>query len=248
MASLNNVPKDILESMRGCLDRRVKLSIKRLVNYSVKKDKLEKRVLAFSAHRLYMFTAKSAKDVKKELDFHYLDIKSIESKRPNQLVITTSLMNNKSFTFTTLEADTDEVDHIITHIGTSLQTVFHAYPLKRLIKTIEVQPPSRLNLMNDLIRTIEQKETGPCGGFTLMYSCMCEFHYLPYRDEVAWDVDTIYLSQDSRELCLRDFDHLKERDLVPIVSALVHNTWFTSLNANNVKLVSPYALAHLSYS
>ena len=27
------------------------------------------------------------------------------------------------------------------------------------------------------------------------------------------------------------------RDLIPIVSALVHNTWFTSLNANNVKLV-----------
>jgi len=28
---------------------------------------------------------------------------------------------------------------------------------------------------------------------------------------VLQDVDTIYLSQDTKELCLRDFDHLKER-------------------------------------
>ena len=38
----------------------------------------------------------------------------------------------------------------------------------------------------DMVNSIEQKETGPCGGFTLMYDCMCEYHELPYRDEVAW--------------------------------------------------------------
>ena len=30
--------------------------------------------------------------------------------------------------------------------------------------------------MNDMVNSIEQKETGPCGGFTLMYDCMCEYH------------------------------------------------------------------------
>ncbi|KAL4234559.1 barbed-end actin filament uncapping [Mactra antiquata] len=236
MASLNNVPKEILDSIRESLqDRRVKLSIKRMVNYESRKDKLENRVLAFSTYRLFIFTAKSPKDTKVESQFHYLDIESIESKRPNHLVISTT---NKSYTFTTLESDSDEVDHMITHIATSLKTIFPAFPIERLIKKIEVQPSDRLKVMYELMKNIEQKEVGPCGGFTLMYTCMCDYHCLTFRDEVAWDVDTIYLSQDSRELCLRDFDHLRERDLIPIVSALIHNTWFTALNANNVKLTN----------
>lgn len=32
-----------------------------------------------------------------------------------------------------------------------------------------------------------------------------------YRDEVAWDIDTIYLSHDTRILNLRDFDHLEPK-------------------------------------
>jgi len=50
------------------------------------------------------------------------------------------------------------------------------------------------------------------------------------------DVDTIYLSHDTRELNLRDFDHLDQKDLVPIISALEYNTWFTKLRASHLKL------------
>ena len=78
-------------------------------------------------------------------------------------------------------------------------------------------------------------------------------------------MDTIYLSHDTRELCLRDFDHLDQkysylfdsiisfsielfylrsvfflffcfRDIVPIISALEYNTWFTKFRASNIKL------------
>nr|CAD7434185.1 unnamed protein product [Timema monikensis] len=65
---------------------------------------------------------------------------------------------------------------------------------------------------------------------------MCDYHGMPYRDEVSWDVDTIYLSHDTRELSLRDFDHLDQKDLVPIISALEYNTWFTKLRASGMKL------------
>jgi hypothetical protein len=41
-------------------------------------------------------------------------------------------------------------------------------------------------------------------------------------------VDTIYFSHDSRELCLQDFEHLDNRDLICIISALEHNTYFRS--------------------
>ena len=45
-------------------------------------------------------------------------------------------------------------------------------------------------------------------------------------------MDTIYFSHDSHELCLADFEHLDQRDLICIISALEHNTWFTKLRAS----------------
>ncbi|OWF52559.1 Leucine-rich repeat-containing protein 16A [Mizuhopecten yessoensis] len=124
---------------------------------------------------------------------------------------------------------------MITHLAVSLRHIFPDFTIERLIKKIEVCPPERTKMMTDMTKNIS-KETGPCGGFTMMYACMCDYHSLPFRAEVEWDIDTIYLSQDSRELRLRDFDHLEARDLVPIIGALEHNTWFTKLDANDVKL------------
>lgn len=40
--------------------------------------------------------------------------------------------------------------------------------------------------MHEMIRDIENREVGPCGGFTTMYACMCDYYSLPYREEVAW--------------------------------------------------------------
>jgi hypothetical protein len=58
--------------------------------------------------------------------------------------------------------------------------------------------------------------------------------------QVAWDVDTIYFSHDSHELALADFEHLDQRDLICIISALEHNTWFHKLTVspNTTKLNS----------
>ncbi|KAL3859724.1 hypothetical protein ACJMK2_009925 [Sinanodonta woodiana] len=232
MAGHSNVPNDLQESIRNVLDRHIKLSIKRLVKQEVRPDKWENKVLAFSTSRLFIFTGKAPTKV--ENSIHYLDIQSVESKKPSQLVLT---VDGKPLSFYTMETETEEVDHMICHIGTSLKTTFPAFPLERVISKIEVHPPERLRLMNDMVQNIEKKEMGPCGNFSVMYTCMCDYYNLPYREEVSWDVDTIYLSQDSRELCLRDFDHLNSKDLVPIVAALEHNPWFTSLNASNVYLV-----------
>lgn len=32
----------------------------------------------------------------------------------------------------------------------------------------------------------ETRGIGPCGGFSTQYACMCDYHTLPYREEVAW--------------------------------------------------------------
>lgn len=78
-------------------------------------------------------------------------------------------------------------------------------------------------------------------------------------------MDTIYLTQDTRELNLQDFVHLENRyeenicftwrcffsfiklflllvclgrDLVAIIAALEHNQWFTKLSTKDYKLVT----------
>ncbi|XP_041375967.1 F-actin-uncapping protein LRRC16A-like isoform X3 [Gigantopelta aegis] len=231
MAALNNIPRDILESFRDVFDRRIKINIKRMVRQEVRTDKLENKILAFSPCRLYVMAAKVP--CRQEQSFHFLDIQALESRKPNRMVLT---VDGKPYTFFAIDPDTDEIDYMITHIGKSLKHIFPAFPLERLIVKIDVVPPERLKTMYDMMRDIEVKEQGPCGGFTMMYACMCDYYGLTFRDEVAWDVDTIYLSQDTRELCLRDFDHLSGKDLVPIIAALEHNSWFTKLNASNVKL------------
>ncbi|XP_050395168.1 F-actin-uncapping protein LRRC16A isoform X3 [Patella vulgata] len=233
MAAPSNIPKEIQDSIKDVMDRRIKLGIKRMVRQEIRNDRTENRILAFSPCRLFVLAAKVPS--KLEHTFHYLDIQAIESRKPNQLQIT---VDSKIYSFITQDADTDEVNHMITHIGTSLKNIFPSFPLERIILKIDVQPVERLKTMYDMMKDIESKELGPCGGFTMMYACMCDYHSLPYREEVAWDVDTIYLSQDSRELCLRDFDHLNLKDLIPIIGALEHNSWFTKLNTNNVKLTS----------
>ena len=51
-------------------------------------------------------------------------------------------------------------------------------------------------------------EAGPCGGFSAAYRATCDQHNQPCQEDVVWDVDTIYLSQDAHTLALADFDHL----------------------------------------
>lgn len=57
---------------------------------------------------------------------------------------------------------------------------------RRLIVKLEVTPSERLRTMNDMIHGVESRDVGPCGGFTTQYACMCDYHGLPYREEVAW--------------------------------------------------------------
>ena len=52
--------------------------------------------------------------------------------------------------------------------------------------SIDVIPPDRIKSMYNMMKDLECKDPGPCGGFSHMYACMCDYHSLPYREEVAW--------------------------------------------------------------
>ncbi|MPC20954.1 F-actin-uncapping protein LRRC16A [Portunus trituberculatus] len=137
------------------------------------------------------------------------------------------------------ENSSHEVDTMVLSLCTALKNIFPSVPLTRhIIRKVEIQPPKRMQQLEELERATlgGTRDMGPCGGFSTQYMCMCDYHALPYREEVAWDVDTIYLSHDTRELYLHDFDYLEQKDLIPIISALEYNTWFRKLRASHSKL------------
>uniref|UniRef100_A0AAX7V6N5 CARMIL C-terminal domain-containing protein n=1 Tax=Astatotilapia calliptera TaxID=8154 RepID=A0AAX7V6N5_ASTCA len=108
--------------------------------------------------------------------------------------------------------------------------------LSKVMKKLCMEPPDRLSSLQILWENNKPAEPGPCGGFSQMYRCVCDWLGMPYREEVQWDVDTIYLTQDTRELNLQDFSHLENRDLVAIIAVLEFNQWFTKVSTKDYKL------------
>lgn len=216
--------RDINESIRLVLGKNAKILLKVPVKLELKGgDKTENRVLVFTAHRLFLMTAKVPTRI--DHHFHYLDFKKVESKKPNQVAFT---ILDKTYSFRVDTSSSEVIDEVISTLTLAVKRIFPGVPVEHVIGKVDVIPPERVKKHH-----VDEKSVGPCGGFTAQYSCMCDYYNLPFREEVSWDVDTIYFSHDTREMCLQDFEHLDQRDLICIISSLEHNTYFRKLKASS---------------
>uniref|UniRef100_A0A2K6FWQ3 Capping protein regulator and myosin 1 linker 1 n=1 Tax=Propithecus coquereli TaxID=379532 RepID=A0A2K6FWQ3_PROCO len=117
-------------------------------------------------------------------------------------------------------ASPEDVIDVLAHIGTCLRKIFPGLSPVRIMKRVSVEPSERLASLQALWDSQTVAEQGPCGGFSQMYACACDWLGFSYREEVQWDVDTIYLTQDTRELNLQDFSHLDHRKSRIVVGSL----------------------------
>ncbi|TMS18600.1 F-actin-uncapping protein LRRC16A [Larimichthys crocea] len=166
-----------------------------------------------------------------EHSFNYLDIQGISSNKPTQLVL-----ECERGPWNLRLGSVEEVDEVIAHIGRCLHRICPASSPVKVMRKLSLKPPERTAALQAVWDEQGPVDLGPCGGFSHQYFCVCDHLGLPYREEVQWDVDTIYLTQDTRELNLQDFIHLENRDLVAIIAALEHNQWFTKLSTKDYKL------------
>ncbi|XP_063344547.1 F-actin-uncapping protein LRRC16A-like [Pelmatolapia mariae] len=226
---VSEVPKELLESVRDAVGRKVKLSLRKRVKLEIKGDKMENRVLALASYRAYLLTARIPTKV--EHSFNYLEIQGIACNKPTQLSI-----EYERGSFSLKLPSTDEVNEVVAHIGNCMQRICPGLPPSKVMKKLCMEPPDRLSSLQTLWENNKPAEPGPCGGFSQMYRCVCDWLGMPYREEVQWDVDTIYLTQDTRELNLQDFSHLENRDLVAIIAVLEFNQWFTKVSTKDYKL------------
>ncbi|XP_044282173.1 F-actin-uncapping protein LRRC16A isoform X2 [Varanus komodoensis] len=225
----SDVPKELLESVKDVIGRKIKISVKKKVKLEVKSDKVDNKILVLTSCRAFLLTSRIP--TKLELTFSYLEIQGIICNKPGQLIVETEKCNI-SMKLTSSE----DVHEVLAHVGTCLRRIFPGVSPVRIMKKVIMEPPERLANLQTLWDSQTVAELGPCGGFSQMYACVCDWLGFPYREEVQWDVDTIYLTQDTRELNLQDFSHLDHRDLIPIVAAMEYNQWFTKLSSKDLKL------------
>ncbi|XP_063699418.1 F-actin-uncapping protein LRRC16A isoform X2 [Culicoides brevitarsis] len=236
MSTRSQITKDLNESIKSVLGRHTKILVKYMVKLEYKTDKTENRVLVFTPVRVYLLTAKVPTRI--DQHFHYLDIQGVESKVSTRFSIQTT---EKTYNFCSIgDAGNfaSSADVILTDLSSSIKQIFPTVPLNYIIKKIVIEPCERISIFSDELRTTDPKTVGPCGGFSQQYACLCDYHGVPYREEVAWDIDTIYLSHDNKILNLKDFDHLESKDLMAIVSVLEYNTFFRGLKIKQTKVSS----------
>ncbi|XP_075777247.1 F-actin-uncapping protein LRRC16A isoform X3 [Pelodiscus sinensis] len=225
----SEVPRELLESIKDVIGRKIKISVKKKVKLETKGDKVDNKILVLTSCRAFLLTSRIP--TKLELTFSYLEIQGVTSSKPGQLLVET-----EKCSISMKIASSEDVNEVMAHIGTCLRKIFPGLSPVRIMKKVTMEPPERLTNLQALWDSQTVTELGPCGGFSQMYACVCDWLGFPYRDEVQWDVDTIYLTQDTRELNLQDFSHLDHRDLIPIVAALEYNQWFTKLSSKDLKL------------
>ncbi|XP_061123182.1 F-actin-uncapping protein LRRC16A-like [Syngnathus typhle] len=221
----SELPKDLLESVQEAVGRSLELTLSCELQPEVKGEKLDK-VLALSSHRAYLLSARFPSKV--EHSFSYLDIHGLRSNKPTQVLV--ECQRGPCTLWFSSQKDSDRV---IAHVGANLTRIC---PDMSLLKKFHVTPSERWAALIAVWEQLDPVGLGPCGGFSVQYRAVCDNLNLAYREEVQWDVDTIYLSQDTTELNLHDFSHLDGRDLVAIVGTLEYNKWFTKLVAKDFKL------------
>ncbi|XP_073422252.1 F-actin-uncapping protein LRRC16A isoform X2 [Dendrobates tinctorius] len=225
----SEVPKELQESIRDVIGRKIKIAVRKKVKLEIKGDKVENKVLVLTSCRAFILTARVP--TKLEHTFSYLEIQSILCSKPGHLAVETEKGNISLKMFSS-----DDVNEVVAHIGTCLRKIFPGLSPVKIMRKVTMEPSDRLSNLQALWDSQTVTEVGPCGGFSQMYACVCDWLSMPYREDVQWDVDTIYLTQDTKELNLQDFSHLDHRDLIPIVAALEYNLWFTKLSSKDLKL------------
>uniref|UniRef100_A0A8C4YUK0 Capping protein regulator and myosin 1 linker 3 n=1 Tax=Gadus morhua TaxID=8049 RepID=A0A8C4YUK0_GADMO len=218
------------ESVRKIIDKSP-IKFVRGIKLGTKNGKTEERILVLTTWRLYFLMPKVPTKVI-EATFNFLEIRSLTSHAEHQVIVDTD-----KFTYSLWFQSREQLNHVVSHVNFALSRIFNN----------SVFAPSICHSDSDLSEGSRKyspsSETSletqrACGGFSETYAALCDYNGIGCKEEVQWDVDTIYHSQDNREFNLLDFSHLESRDLAVIVASMAYNNWFTKLYVKDLRIGS----------
>nr|XP_060635979.1 capping protein, Arp2/3 and myosin-I linker protein 3 isoform X1 [Anolis sagrei ordinatus] len=227
------VPRELQDSIRKILNRPLIHLLVR-VKLETKPKKNEDRVLVLTTWRIYLFALKVPAKV--ECSFNVLEIRALNALNHHQILVETEKAN-----YSLKFPNPESADQVTRHVNTALAKIFPSPASVCLIRHGNVETPETPRDMSPNSESSNSTTHSICGGFSETYAALCDYNGHSCREEVQWDVDTIYHSEDNREFNLLDFCHLESRDLALIVAALAYNQWFTKLFCKDLRLGSEVA-------
>ncbi|XP_038223405.1 F-actin-uncapping protein LRRC16A-like isoform X4 [Zerene cesonia] len=228
MSTKSQISSELNDSISNVLGKNVKILYKSLIRMESRGDKVDNRVLVVTSYRIFITTTKIPTRI--DNGFHLMEIEALESKKANHLSITLIHEHKPVSILIGEEGSPEGVINAIHALTAAFDDLFPNVAMEDII--------SKVNLPFPLQAVCGTRKHSTCGDFSNQYAAMCDLCQTPFRAEVAWDIDTIYLAHDIRLLHLKDFDHLDQRDLIPLLIALQHNTWFTGVCGDGVRVGS----------
>ncbi|KAH1182320.1 hypothetical protein KIL84_010074 [Mauremys mutica] len=222
-----DLARDLQDSIRKVLSRPPSPRLLK-VKLETKPKKFEDRVLVLTAWRLHVFGLKVPAKV--ESSFNVLEIRTLNTINHCQI-----LLDTEKATYSFKFPSPAGAEQVTQHVHAALSKIFPS-PTAGSLRTPETPWDTSPNSESST-----STSHSICGGFSETYAALCDYNGLSCREEVQWDVDTIYHSADNREFNLLDFSHLESRDLALIVAALAYNPWFTRLHCKDLRLSSEVA-------
>ncbi|NXQ19172.1 CARL2 protein, partial [Peucedramus taeniatus] len=225
--SPGGIPSELQEAITAFLGTK-KVLLVLSIQLQVK-SKYEDFILVLTPWRAYVLPVMLP--VRVHSSFSFLEVREMMVQEPSVVAIETDAA---SYTFRFMSLD--DLEQVVIHVTMSLKKVFPDSSLGTLLKN---SPPSlyeRIQQITDSLEEMLQSNPGPCGGFSETYAALCDYNGFAFREEIQWDVDNIYHSQDCREFNLLDFSHLESRDVALSVAALSFNLWFTKLSCKDFRL------------
>ncbi|XP_072926024.1 capping protein, Arp2/3 and myosin-I linker protein 2 isoform X1 [Hemitrygon akajei] len=206
---------------------------------STVKCKSEEKILACTAWRAFLLPNRIPTKV--ESSFSYLEINAIDAADHSQVVIETE---KSSYTLKLMSFE--DLEQVVTHVTASLKKIFPDSSPRKLLKKNSPELHERIKGITLAMEEETGSNLGPCGGYSEMYAALCDYNGFLFKEEIQWDVDTIYHSQNTKEFNLLDFSHLDSRDISLSVAALAFNQWFTKLFSKDLRL-SPDVIEQILY-
>ncbi|XP_010192106.1 PREDICTED: leucine-rich repeat-containing protein 16C-like, partial [Mesitornis unicolor] len=226
-ASPEGIPAELQEGITAFLGTK-KVLLVMSVQLQVK-SKYDDYILVLTPWRAYVLPVMLP--VRVHSSFSFLEVQEMTVREPSLVVIETDAAPY-AFRFMSF----DDLEQVVIHVTMSLKKVLPDSSPGTLLKKSPPNLYERIRWITDSLEEMLQSSPGPCGGFSETYAALCDYNGFAFREEIQWDVDNIYHSQDCREFNLLDFSHLESRDIALSIAALSFNLWFTRLSCKDFKL------------
>ncbi|KAF2075566.1 hypothetical protein CYY_003152 [Polysphondylium violaceum] len=190
-----------------------------------KKDVVQDRLLVFTKYRIYSIKRNKVGGKKQvQRQGHLYDLVEIRTDDIDKVVLK----------FTTFNIDISGPTTGTT-IPKLLINAFHRISFtfsQEALPSLVILPPERA------IPEIEQIDPGLAHGFVEVYKAQCNYYASPVNNDLIYYIeDTV--SKGSRVFCLDDFAGIDKNsetaaiNLVPVLAALRHNTFFDTFICHN---------------